>query len=56
MMLNFMIAVIEDTYGDVDNVKQYHIMYNKAELNRDYFQLIKYFINLRNYRILVFST
>ena len=37
MMLNFMIAVIEETYGNVDKVRKYHIYYNKADLNKDYF-------------------
>jgi len=33
MMLNFMIAVIEETYADVEKVKGFHITKNKAQLN-----------------------
>jgi hypothetical protein len=46
MMLNFMIAVIEDTYGDVDNVRQIHIYKNKAELNNDFYLLKDAFLKL----------
>lgn len=46
MMLNFMIAVIEETYLNVDKVKTFHIYKNMAELNKDCYELIEYFTTL----------
>ena len=56
MMLNFMIAVIEDTYADVENLEDILISKGKAELNMDYFELKEVFFKLNPYRILLFTT
>ena len=56
MMLNFMIAVIEDTYNDVENVEDILISKGKAELNIDYFELKDVFFKLSEYRVLLFTT
>jgi len=51
-----MIAIIDSTYRKVMRFKQVHIFKNKAELNQESFQILKYFYELEDYRVLVFST
>jgi hypothetical protein len=56
IMLNMMIAIIDSTYRKVMRFKLVHIFKNKAELNRESFQILKYFYELEEYRVFVFST
>lgn len=56
IMLNFIIAIIDQTYVAVNKNKNMHVYMNKAELNEEYYQLAKYFKVLKQFRVIVFST
>lgn len=56
IMLNFIIAIIDQTYVAVNKNKNMHVYMNKAELNEEYYQLAKYFKELKQFRVIVFST
>ena len=51
-----MIAIIDRTYRKVMSQKKIHQYKNKAELNEESYQILKYFTNLQEYKVLVFST
>lgn len=55
-MLNFMIAIIDQTYKKVTAEKKMIIYQNKADLNYEYYQIINYLTTEKEYRVLVFST
>ena len=56
MMMNFLVAVIEISYKEVDVKRNIHIYKNKAELNCDYYQIVKYFRPNKSFRTLVFTS
>ena len=47
IMLNFMIAIIDQTYKRVMSQKKIHVYKNKAELNEESYQILKYFTKLK---------
>ena len=55
LALNFMISVIAFTYSQVDTFRLVYVYKNKAELNMEFYQLLKYVKRLQEYRVLVFS-
>ena len=55
IMLNFMIAIIDSTYKRVMSQKKIHIYKNKAELNEESYQILKYFTTLKEYNVIVIS-
>ena len=57
IMLNFMIAVIMDTYEEVTAMKEIYKYQSRAEQNRDHFELLKFFtfFEMKAFRVLVFS-
>lgn len=55
-MLNFLIAVITSTYDRVINYQKIIAFKHKAELNEECYMLIRVFRELKEYRIIVFST
>ena len=50
-----MIAIIDSTYKRVMNQKKIHIYKNKAELNEESYQILKYFSSLKEYNVIVIS-
>lgn len=56
IMLNFLIAVITNTYDRVNNYQKIISFKNKAELNEECYMLINVFTKLKEYKIIVFST
>ena len=56
IMLNFIIAIVDRSYTQVQGEKRIHVYWNKAELNQECYQLMKYYYYLQEYRVLVFST
>ena len=56
IMLNFMIAIIDRTYRKVMSQKKIHQYKNKAELNEESYQILKYLVKPQEYKVLVFST
>jgi len=59
VMLNFMIAIIDNTYKKVMKAKKIHIYKGKAELNEETYQCLKYvpfFYTMKEYKVIVFST
>ena len=61
VMLNFMIAIIDNTYKRVMGAKKMYIYMNKAGLNQETYQCLKYFqwmpwfFTLKEYKVIVFS-
>lgn len=58
VMLNFMIAIIDNTYKRTMGLKKIHIYKGKAELNQESYQILKYFpcfIKLKEYKVIAFS-
>jgi len=55
-MLNFIIAIVDRSYTKVQGEKRIHVYWNKAELNQECYQLMKYSNKLEEYTVLVFST
>ena len=47
IMLNFIIAIIDQTYVAVNKNRNIFVYMNKAELNEEYYQLAKYFKELK---------
>ena len=58
ILLNFMIGVIIEVYDKVIQREKLHIYNERANLNRDFFQIKKYipWLNLQEKRVLVFSS
>jgi len=56
ILLNFLIAVISDTYERVSEVKEMFCYRQKAQLNQECYDLIKAFKKLPTYKIIVLST
>lgn len=56
IMLNFIIAIIDQTYISVNRDKNIFVYMNKAELNQECYQLMKYFKKLEPMRVILFST
>jgi len=56
IMLNFLIAVITNTYDRVSNYQKVISFKNKADLNEECYMLINIFKKLKEYKIIVFST
>ena len=56
IMLNFLIAVITNTYERVSNYQKVISFKNKADLNEECYMLINVFKKLKEYKIVVFST
>lgn len=49
ILLNFMIAIVDSSYTKVQSKKRIHVYYNKAELNVECYQLMKYYRKLEEY-------
>ena len=43
IMLNFIIAIVDRSYTQVQGEKRIHVYWNKAELNQECYQLMKYY-------------
>ena len=56
IMLNFIIAIVDRSYTKVQGEKRIHVNWNKAELNQECYQLMKFWKTLEEYNVLVFST
>lgn len=56
MMLNMMVAVIDEAYRQIDQYKEFYIYQFRANLNLEYFMLIKSFVNLSEYTTVIFTT
>lgn len=57
--LNFMIAIIESTFSNVNDEKMQYLYRNKAEMNLESFEILQYFPCLntcQEYRAIIFST
>ena len=54
--LNFMIAIIEGTYGRVQEDKDAFVYSNKAELTHHVYTILKNFKSLDEYRVLMISS
>ena len=53
--LNLMIGMITSTYSKTMKLKYMYIYRNKAELNEECFQILKYVKKLDQFRVLIFS-
>lgn len=56
IMLNFMIGVIFDTYAQVTEIEQRFVYQGRANLNKEYYALKKYFKTMDEFRILIFTS
>lgn len=54
--LNFMIAIIENTFARVNEEKEAYMYSHKAEMNAQCYQLLHYVKKLEQYRVIIFST
>lgn len=57
--LNFMIAIIESTFSNVNDDKMSYLYRNKAEMNLESFEILQYFPcfnTLVEFRAIIFST
>jgi hypothetical protein len=57
IMLNFMIAVIMDTYDDVTLIEDRYKYQGRAELNNNHYELLQFFPSLKfkKFRLIIFS-
>jgi len=53
--LNFMIAIIDSTYAEENKIKEANLYKNKAELNQECFEIMKYFKKSKELRIIIFT-
>ena len=53
--LNLMIGIIESTYQIQNELKEAKLYINKAELNQECAEILKYFITQREFRIIIFT-
>ena len=56
MMLNMMVAVIDEAYRQIDQYKDFYIYQFRANLNLEYFLHLKTFTNLKEYSAVIFTT
>ena len=57
--LNFMIAIIESTFSNVNDEKMQYLYRNKAEMNLESFEILQYFPCFKTcseFRAIIFST
>jgi len=50
-----MIAIIDSTYAEENKVKEANLYKNKAELNQECFEILKYLKRAKEFRIVIFS-
>lgn len=53
--LNFMIAIIEQTFANQNELKEGNLYRNKAELNQECAEILKYFMEPKEIRIIIFT-
>lgn len=55
IMLNFLIAVITQSYEEVESKQSIYTYLHKAELNEEIYSLKSYFFQMESYKVVVFS-
>lgn len=55
ILLNFLIAVITESYEEVATKQSIYTYLHKAELNEECYSLLSYFWNMPDYKVVVFS-
>ena len=55
ILLNFLIAVITESYEEVATKQSIYTYVHKASLNQECYQLISFFKRMKSYKVVVFS-
>lgn len=55
ILLNFLIAVISQVYDNVVADQKLLMYKHRAELNREYFMIMRMFLMIKEFQIIVFS-
>lgn len=55
ILLNFLIAVITESYEEVATKQSIYTYLHKAELNEECYSMMSYFLQMDTYKVVVFS-
>lgn len=55
ILLNFLIAVISQTYDRIISQKAIYTYSHKSDLNQETFHLLSKFVNLQEYKVMAFT-
>ena len=55
ILLNFLIAVITETYEEVATKQSIYTYVHKASLNEEIYHIISFFFRMKQYKVVVFS-
>ena len=56
IMLNFLIAVLQQTYNRVMNYQKIILYQQRSELNEECYNLLSIFLKIKQFKYIVFST